>query len=116
MRGTGHSSEILDQGNNGRDIMNTRTAGRHRSAATGGERRWTPEDSWKAAASVPAAWCHGFFRQLQAAARPVERERGDVPGWVMITLMSAILVAGLLFIAEPALEQLFRTAMEQVKP
>lgn len=43
-------------------------------------------------------------------------ERGDVPGWVMITLMSAVLVAGLLAIAGPALEGLFRAALDQVNP
>lgn len=43
-------------------------------------------------------------------------ERGDVPGWVMITLMSAVLVAGLLALAGPALEGLFQTAMTQVAP
>ena len=41
-------------------------------------------------------------------------ERGDVPGWVMITLMSAILVAGLLAIASPALADLFNQAMAKV--
>ena len=46
---------------------------------------------------------------------PLEhRERGDVPGWVMITLMSAILVAGLLAIASPALADLFTQAMAKV--
>ncbi len=41
-------------------------------------------------------------------------DRGDVPGWVMITLMSAVLVAGLLAIAGPALEGLFNQAISQV--
>lgn len=41
-------------------------------------------------------------------------ERGDVPGWVMVTLMSAALVAGLLAIAGPALEGLFNQAMSKV--
>ncbi|MFD1211004.1 hypothetical protein ACFQ36_02975 [Arthrobacter sp. GCM10027362] len=41
-------------------------------------------------------------------------ERGDVPGWVMITLMSAVLVAGILAIAKPALEGMFNDAMTQV--
>ncbi len=41
-------------------------------------------------------------------------ERGDVPGWVMITLMSAVLVAGLLAIAGPALTDLFNQAIGQV--
>lgn len=43
-------------------------------------------------------------------------ERGDVPGWVMITLMSAVLVAGLLAIAQPALSGLFNDAIDQVSP
>jgi hypothetical protein len=42
------------------------------------------------------------------------KERGDVPGWVMITLMSAVLVAALLAIATPALEGLFNQAMDRV--
>lgn len=41
-------------------------------------------------------------------------ERGDVPGWVMITLMSAVLVAALLALATPALEGLFNQAMDKV--
>lgn len=41
-------------------------------------------------------------------------ERGDVPGWVMITLMTAILVAGLLAIAGPALETMFEDAMGRI--
>lgn len=41
-------------------------------------------------------------------------ERGDVPGWVMITLMSAVLVAALLALAGPALETMFNQAMDRV--
>lgn len=44
-----------------------------------------------------------------------DKERGDVPGWVMITLMSAVLVAGLLALAGPALEGLFQSALNQVR-
>lgn len=51
---------------------------------------------------------------LRTAARPGERERGDVPGWVMITLMSAVLVAALLALATPALSELFNQAMAKV--
>lgn len=43
-------------------------------------------------------------------------ERGDVPGWVMITLMSAVLVAALLAVASPALEGLFNEAINRVSP
>ena len=48
--------------------------------------------------------------------RPAESERGDVPGWVLITLMTAGLVAALLAVAEPALTEIFQDAMELVKP
>ncbi|WP_410549405.1 hypothetical protein [Arthrobacter sp. SIMBA_036] len=51
---------------------------------------------------------------LRALPTEERRERGDVPGWVMITLMSAILVAGLLAIASPALADLFNQAMAKV--
>ncbi|QEP08886.1 hypothetical protein F0M17_06010 [Glutamicibacter sp. ZJUTW] len=40
--------------------------------------------------------------------------RGDVPGWVMITLMSALLVAALLAIAGPRLQDLFNQAIDRV--
>ncbi|WP_343902597.1 hypothetical protein [Arthrobacter rhombi] len=43
-----------------------------------------------------------------------EDERGDVPGWVMITLMSAVLVAALLAIAGPRLSDLFNQAINRV--
>lgn len=49
-----------------------------------------------------------------AAACLHEEDRGDVPGWVMITLMSAVLVAGLLAVAQPALQGLFNDAINQV--
>jgi hypothetical protein len=43
------------------------------------------------------------------------RDRGDVPGWVLITLMTAGLVAGLWAIAGPKLEQLLNDALSTVK-
>lgn len=43
-----------------------------------------------------------------------DRERGDVPGWVMITLMSATLVALILVLAQNALSDLFNAAMDKV--
>ncbi|UXM90311.1 hypothetical protein [Paenarthrobacter sp. JL.01a] len=51
---------------------------------------------------------------LRAVPGPGERDRGDVPGWVMITLMSAALVAGLLALATPALNDMFNQAMAKV--
>ena len=40
-----------------------------------------------------------------------ELERGDVPGWVLVTLMTATIVVGIWLLARPALEQLFDRAM-----
>ena len=54
---------------------------------------------------------HGITGPEHADDHP---ERGDVPGWVMITLMSAVLVAALLALAGPALEGLFNQAMDKV--
>lgn len=45
-----------------------------------------------------------------------DRERGDVPGWVMITLMTATLVAVIMVLAEQALRDMFNAAMAKVNP
>ena len=42
------------------------------------------------------------------------RERGDVPGWVLITLMTAGLVAVLWAVAEDQLQAMFQRAMNSV--
>ena len=41
-------------------------------------------------------------------------DRGDVPGWVLITMMTAGLVAGLWAVAGDALNDLFRNAVNGV--
>lgn len=41
-------------------------------------------------------------------------ERGDVPGWVLITLMTAGLVVVIWALAGPALADLFEQAIERV--
>ena len=41
-------------------------------------------------------------------------ERGDVPGWVMITVMTVGLVAGLQIFMGPELERMLRTALGKV--
>jgi len=43
-----------------------------------------------------------------------EQERGDVPGWVMITLMTAGIVAGLTAIAGPRLSSMLNQALSAV--
>ncbi|GAA2742748.1 hypothetical protein GCM10009868_13910 [Terrabacter aerolatus] len=46
---------------------------------------------------------------------PGPRDRGDVPGWVLITIMTAGLVTALWAIAGPQLGQLFSDAISNVK-
>ena len=41
-------------------------------------------------------------------------DRGDVPGWVLVTLMTAGLVIALWAIAGPALAEVFTSAIERV--
>jgi hypothetical protein len=48
------------------------------------------------------------------APRPRD-ERGDVPGWVMITVMTAGLVVGITAIAGPALQDMVASALDKVK-
>ena len=43
-----------------------------------------------------------------------DRERGDVPGWVLVTLMTAGLVLALWAAAGPALTGVFDSAIERV--
>ncbi len=44
----------------------------------------------------------------------VSNERGDVPGWVLITLMTAGLVLIIWGLAGPALSGVFQQAMDRV--
>jgi len=54
-----------------------------------------------------------FGRQLTRAAR--RSERGDVPGWVLITLMTAGLVTALWVVAKGQLVSMFQSALSSVK-
>lgn len=47
-------------------------------------------------------------------ARLAADERGDVPGWVLITLMTAGLVIIIWGLAGPALSSVFQQAIERV--
>jgi hypothetical protein len=47
-------------------------------------------------------------------ARLLVAERGDVPGWVLITLMTAALVILIWALAGPALSQIFQNAIAKV--
>lgn len=54
-------------------------------------------------------------RALERLQHPSHDERGDVPGWVMITVMSAGLVALLAAIAGPELSSMLRDALDSVR-
>ena len=49
------------------------------------------------------------------AGRRRTSERGDVPGWVLITVMTAGLVAALWAVAGPQLSQMLSDALSSVK-
>lgn len=51
------------------------------------------------------------LRRRLAAEDP---ERGDVPGWVLVTLMTAGLVVTIWLLAGPALTNVFNTAIQRV--
>jgi hypothetical protein len=44
-----------------------------------------------------------------------DRDRGDVPGWVMVTVMTAGLVVALLAFAKKPLQDAFANALESVQ-
>jgi len=52
--------------------------------------------------------------QSRAATWLQDRDRGDVPGWVMITVMTAGLVVVLTLLARPLLGDLFSTSVNSV--
>ncbi len=45
---------------------------------------------------------------------PGGRDRGDVPGWVMVTVMTAALVTALMIVAVPTLRDVFTNAINSV--
>lgn len=52
---------------------------------------------------------------LRVRERARRDERGDVPGWVLITVMTAGLVAALWAIAGPQLSQMLRDALRSAR-
>lgn len=49
------------------------------------------------------------------AARRDRNDRGDVPGWVLVTVMTVALVAGIWTVAETELQQMLRAALSSVQ-
>ena len=65
--------------------------------------------------AVAAARLAVAIRAAADRARDAHDDRGDVPGWVLVTLMTAGLVAGLWALADTALTQMFTDAMADVR-
>jgi hypothetical protein len=63
-----------------------------------------------------SASVRGGYRDVvqRQAAGLREEDRGDVPGWVLVTLMTAGLVVAIWALAGPALAQLFEQAVSRV--
>jgi hypothetical protein len=57
-----------------------------------------------------AAWVTNAFARTGGS----DRERGDVPGWVMVTVMSAILVVAILAVFEPQIKDAIGNALDSV--
>ena len=57
-----------------------------------------------------AIWFSGAIDRLHGD----DRERGDVPGWVMVTVMSAILVVAILGVFEPQIKHAITSAIDSV--
>ena len=57
-----------------------------------------------------------LLNRVRAALRRSEddRERGDVPGWVLITLMTAALVVLIWGVASDRLVEIFTRAMDSI--
>ena len=53
-------------------------------------------------------------RWTEGIHRLIDDDRGDVPGWVLITLMTAGLVIVIWALAGPALSGVFEQAIERV--
>lgn len=52
-----------------------------------------------------------LWQLLRTRLRVVGDDRGDVPGWVLITLMTAGIVMALWIVAEPKLSSLLSSAL-----
>lgn len=64
-----------------------------------------------AAAALDAEQPAGLRRLAGAVRARLAEDRGDVPGWVLITLMTAAIVIGLWAVASEQILQIFENAM-----
>ncbi len=67
--------------------------------------------------SAVSGWSsHNFVMSkfTRAVQRKFFDQSGDVPGWVLVTLMTAALVVALWFLAWPAFEGLFNDSIDNM--
>jgi hypothetical protein len=57
---------------------------------------------------------HAWLTAPRVNRRTDRRDRGDVPGWVLITVMTAGLVSAIWLLAGPALTSMFQDALSKV--
>jgi predicted Co/Zn/Cd cation transporter (cation efflux family) len=55
-----------------------------------------------------------WFSRAVDRMRDSDSERGDVPGWVMVTVMSAILVVAIIGVFEPQIKDAIGNAIDSV--
>ena len=63
---------------------------------------------------IRTLWSRARAWRDEMLAGTVADDRGDVPGWVLVTLMTAGLVVAIWTLAGPALADLFEQALSRV--
>jgi hypothetical protein len=76
--------------------------------------RLSPSSLAALALAATRASLSGRLARASARRGAGDGDRGDVPGWVLVTIMTAGLVVALWAIAGPKLAQLFTDAMDSV--
>ena len=68
----------------------------------------------KEAEMIRTLWSRAQAWRNEVLRDTLDDERGDVPGWVLVTLMTAGLVVAIWTLAGPALADLFEQALSRV--
>ncbi len=64
--------------------------------------------------NIVVGWCFSVFQWWSVRRQETRGDRGDVPGWVLVTLMTAGLVVTLWAVAGPRLEEVFNDGIDRV--
>ena len=54
------------------------------------------------------------YRFLLSATKALQDERGDVPGWVLVVLMTTGLVTGIWTLAAPRIDSILRNSLDSM--